>query len=53
MVKSYRPFVSGHLYINFDANEVRMGGDEVKLTFTEFELLGCLVINLKRVMSYT
>ena len=53
LVKSSRPFVSGHLYINFDANEVRMGGDEVKLTFTEFELLRCLVNNPKRVMSHS
>ncbi|MFB3119615.1 MAG: response regulator transcription factor [Stenotrophomonas maltophilia] len=53
LVKSSRPFVSGHLYINFDANEVRMDGDEVKLTFTEFELLRCLVNNPKRVMSHS
>ena len=41
------------MYINFDANEVRMGGDAVKLTFTEFELLRCLVNNPKRVMSHS
>ena len=53
LVKSSRPFVSGPLYINFDANEVRMSGNEVKLTFTEFELLRCLVNNPKRIMSHS
>ena len=53
LVKSFRPFVSGRLYINFDASEVRMGGDQVKLTFTEFEILRCLVNNPKRVMSHS
>jgi DNA-binding response OmpR family regulator len=40
-------------YIDFDTYEVRIDGREVKLTFTEFEILRCLVNNSRRIMSHS
>ncbi|MFQ6029878.1 MAG: response regulator transcription factor [Dehalococcoidia bacterium] len=53
LVSSAQPFISGDLYIDFDTYEVRIDGDEVRLTFTEFEILRCLVNNSRRVISHS
>lgn len=53
LVSRGQPFVSGSLFIDFDIYEVRIEGDEVKLTVTEFEILRCLVNNPRRVMSHS
>jgi DNA-binding response OmpR family regulator len=52
LVSRGQPFVSGNLFIDFDGFEVRIGGVEVKLTVTEFEILRCLVNNPRRVISH-
>ncbi|MFE7406527.1 response regulator transcription factor [Isoptericola sp. NPDC057559] len=43
--------VVGDLELDEDAHEVRRGGDEVRLTVTEFELLRYLMRNPRRVLS--
>ncbi len=53
LVTSAHPYISGDLFIDFDTNQVRIDGEEVKLTFTEFEILRCLVNNSRRVMSHS
>ena len=53
LVSSAHPYISGDLFIDFDTNQVRIDGEEVKLTFTEFEILRCLVNNSRRVMSHS
>jgi DNA-binding response OmpR family regulator len=53
LVSNNQPFISGNLYIDFDNYEVRINGEEVKLTFTEFEILRCLVNNSRRVISHS
>ncbi len=53
MVVHSQPFVSEDLYIDFETCEVRIGGREVKLTFTEFEILRYLVDNARRIMSHS
>ena len=53
LVTSTQPYTSGDLFIDFDSEEVRIDGEEVKLTFTEFEILRCLVNNSRRVMSHS
>jgi DNA-binding response OmpR family regulator len=53
MVVHSQPFVSGDLYIDFETGEVRIDGREVKLTFTEFEILRYLVDNARRIMSHS
>lgn len=53
LVTNSQPFISGDLYIDFDTYEVRLEGKEVKLTFTEFEILRCLVNNARRIMSHS
>jgi DNA-binding response OmpR family regulator len=53
LVSHGQPFVAGELYIDFDTYEVRIDGREVKLTFTEFEILRCLVHNSRRIMSHS
>ncbi|KAB1658554.1 response regulator transcription factor [Pseudoclavibacter sp. CFCC 13796] len=45
--------VVGDLMLNEDSYEVTRGGDEIKLTATEFELLRFLMRNAKKVMSKT
>lgn len=41
----------GDLVMDEDAHEVRRGGDEIRLTATEFELLRYLMRNPRRVLS--
>jgi two-component system KDP operon response regulator KdpE len=53
LVSRGQPFVSGNLFIDFDILEVRVGGNEVKLTVTEFEILRCLVNNPRRFISHS
>ena len=53
LVSNSQPFISGDLYIDFNTYEVRIDGREVKLTFTEFEILRCLVNNSRRIMSHS
>jgi DNA-binding response OmpR family regulator len=53
LVTRTEPFVAGRLYIDFDSYEVRIEGQEVKLTSTEFEILRCLVHNPRRVISHS
>ncbi len=43
--------VVGDLVMDEDSHEVRRGGEEIKLTATEFELLRYLMRNPKRVLS--
>ena len=45
--------VVGDLVMDEDSHEVRRGGEEIKLTATEFELLRYLMRNPKRVLSKT
>lgn len=52
LMSNNQPFISGDLYIDFDSYEVRIDGREVKLTFTEFEILRCLVTNPRRTLSH-
>jgi DNA-binding response OmpR family regulator len=52
LVRGGQPFVSGNLFIDFDVFEVRIDGNEVKLTITEFEILRCLVNNPRGVISH-
>lgn len=53
LVTNSQPFISGDLYIDFNTYDVRIDGREVKLTFTEFEILRCLVNNSRRIMSHS
>ena len=53
LVSQGQPFVSGDLFVDFDTSEVRIEGQEVRLTFTEFEILRCLVSNSRRVLSHS
>ena len=53
LVSSAQPYIAGDLYIDFDSYEVRIDGRRVKLTFTEFEILRCLVNNSRRVISHS
>jgi two-component system OmpR family response regulator len=43
--------IVGDLVLDEDSHEVRRGGEEIKLTATEFELLRYLMRNPKRVLS--
>jgi DNA-binding response OmpR family regulator len=45
-------FVSGNLTVNFDSREVTVGGEPVKLTPTEYNLLYLLVRNAGRVLTF-
>ena len=45
-------FISGDLAINFDSHEVTVGGQPVKLTPTEYNLLYLLVRNAGRVLPF-
>lgn len=53
LVSRREPFVSGKLFIDLDNDEVRIVGNPVKLTLTEFEILRCLVNNASRSMSHS
>lgn len=53
LVSRGQPFMWGDLFIDFDTHEVRIEGNEVKLTDTEFEILRLLVNNPRRVMSHS
>jgi len=46
-------FTSGDLKIDFDARRVSVSGNEVRLTPTEFSLLGELVLNAGKVLTHT
>ena len=48
-----QPYLSDDLYIDFDTYEVKVQGQDVKLTFTEFEILKFLVNNPRRVVSHS
>ncbi|MEZ5318662.1 MAG: response regulator transcription factor [Vicinamibacterales bacterium] len=45
------PYHDAHLFADFDAVQVAVDGQPVKLTRREFELLKCLVENRNRVLS--
>jgi len=47
-----RPYTSGNLEVNFVANEVKVGGQPVKLTSTEMKLLRHLVRNEGRLLTH-
>lgn len=47
------PYLSDDLYIDFDTYEVKVQGQDVKLTSTEFEILKFLVNNPRRVVSHS
>ena len=47
-----RPFVSGKLSVDFANNEVRVDGQPVKLTSTEYKLLYHLIRNEGRLLSH-
>jgi two-component system KDP operon response regulator KdpE len=51
LVSAGAPFTAGPLLADFDSGEVRVAGQEVKLTSTEFAILKCLVHNPKRIVS--
>ena len=45
------PFVSKHLSVDSDAHEVRVRGEPVKLTATEYKVLCYMVRNPHRLLS--
>ncbi len=45
------PFVSKHLSVDFDTHEVRVRGESVKLTATEYKVLCYMVRNPHRLLS--
>jgi len=47
-----RPFVSGKLSVDFASNEVKVDGEPVKLTATEYKLLYHLIKNEGRLVSH-
>jgi DNA-binding response OmpR family regulator len=51
LLNNTRPLISGDLYIDFDNYEVILNGREVRLTFIEFEILRCLVLNKGKAIS--
>ena len=53
MTGSAQPYLSDDLYVDFDTYEVKVQGQDVKLTFTEFEILKFLVTNPRRVISHS
>lgn len=44
-------YADGYLYVNFDAKQIRVNGDAVKLTTLEFKLLAYLIENKGKVIS--
>jgi two-component system KDP operon response regulator KdpE len=51
-VKANATFECGHLAINYAQHRVFVGGDEVNLTRTEYELLRQLALNANRIMLH-
>ena len=51
-VESQPPFVNGNLTIDSAAHEVRLRGEIIKLTSTEYRLLTLLAKNVGRVVTY-
>ena len=52
-IKPVQPeFTSDDLYINFVERRVKIGGNEVVLTVTEFDLLQELALNTPKVLTY-
>lgn len=51
--KHHRIIVSEDLYIDLNTHEVRLQGDKVHLTPTEFELLSYMATNRGRVLSHS
>lgn len=47
------PFQNGNLWIDFDAREVRLGGEVVKLSPIEYSLLSHLARNAGRVVAHS
>lgn len=47
-----RPFISGRLSVDFTSNEVRLNGNPVKLTSTEYRLLYHLIKNEGRLIPH-
>ena len=47
-----RTYTAGPLEVNFVQRRVRVNGQEIELTFTEFELLKTLVANNGRIVTY-
>jgi len=47
-----RPFASGKLWVDFSSNEIKVEGEPVKLTSTEFKLLQYLIRNEGRLLSH-
>jgi len=47
-----RPYASGNLSVNFATNEVKVGGQPVKLTSTEMKLLRYLIRNEGRLLTH-
>ena len=45
-------FTAGPLEVNFVQRRVRVNGQEIELTFTEFELLKTLVANNGKIVTY-
>ena len=46
------PFVAADLAIDYDKRQVTVGGQQVRLTVKEYELLRVLSVNAGRVMTY-
>lgn len=47
-----RPFASGKLWVDFTSNEVKIDGNPVKLTSTEYKLLQHLIRNEGRLLTH-
>ena len=47
-----RPFASGKLWVDFSSNAIKVDGEPVKLTSTEFKLLQYLIRNEGRLLSH-
>jgi len=47
-----RPFSSGRLWVDFASNEVRVDGNPIKLTSTEYKLLYHLIRNEGRLLTH-
>lgn len=52
LIKSQPPYISDRLSVDFDTREVQVNGKDVKLTDTEFRLLGLLVKNAGHVLTH-
>ena len=52
LVSEERPFDSGKIWVDFASNEVRIDGNPVRLTSTEYKLLYHLIQNEGRLLSH-